>query len=235
MTDTVPTSSDHYSGTRGQRYFAWQDAPARAVARLEARKFTPYVRQSDVVVDFGCGGGHILASIPCRRRIGIEVNPHARSQADALGIQTAQGSAELAAASADVVISNHALEHTMAPLVELEGLRRVLKPAGCLLLCVPIDDWRAQKRWQCADPSHHLYTWTPRLLRNLLSEAGFEMTRATVVHRGHPGRLTQRLATSLPDVLFDAVAALTAVLVKRREIFAVARPAQADGRPAPAG
>lgn len=216
-------ASAHYDGTRGERYFVWQDRPARAVAALEARKFSPYVGPSDTVVDFGCGGGHILASLVCGDRVGIEVNPHARAQAEALGVRTVESSDELPREFADVVLSNHALEHTLAPLVELRGLHRVTKRDGRLLVCVPIDDWRAQKRWGQPDPSHHLYTWTPRLLHNLLTEAGFTTVECDVVHRGHPGRLTERLAMSLPPSMFDAVAAFTAVVVKRRELLAVAR------------
>jgi hypothetical protein len=41
-------------------------------------------------------------------------------------------------------------------------------------LYVAIDDWRSRhQRRVDPDINHHLYTWTPLLLANLLREAGF--------------------------------------------------------------
>src|SRR5690349_6771524 len=114
-------ASGRYSGASGARYFAWQDRAARAVGAIEARKFQPYVGPADTVVDFGCGGGHILAALRCRMRIGVEVNPDARAQAEAQGIRTVPSTSELVANSADAVISHHALEHTLDPLGELHS------------------------------------------------------------------------------------------------------------------
>jgi ubiquinone/menaquinone biosynthesis C-methylase UbiE len=69
--------------------------------------------------------------------------------------------------SADVVISNHALEHAVRQPI---ALRRLLRPGGCLVLMLPINGCA-----RSGDPTerhqHHLYTWTPLLFGNLLKEA----------------------------------------------------------------
>ena len=46
----------------------------------------------------------------------------------------------------DVVISNHALEHTLSPFDELVELRRVLRSGRRLeVLWLPLDDWRLRE------------------------------------------------------------------------------------------
>jgi len=86
---------------------------------------------------------------------------------------------------------------------ELRDLCALLKPRGRLRLWVPIDDWRAQRNAPAADENHHLYTWTPLLMRNLLEEAGLSVMSVRVISHAWPPH-TARLA-SLPRPLFDAL------------------------------
>ena len=117
----------------------------------------------------------------------VEPNPSAREDAARRGLETYAFSVELPDEIADVVISNHALEHTLQPLTELENLRRALKPEDLLVLMLPFDDWRRERN-RSGDPNHHLYTWTPLLIRNLLGEAGFVVQETRVVtHAWPPG------------------------------------------------
>jgi hypothetical protein len=112
------------------------------------------------------------------------------------------------------------LEHTLCPFDELGRLREALKAGGRLVLWLPMDDWRTQRRLDRQDPNHHLYAWTPLLLRNLLVEAGFEVRECRVVTHAWP-RFT-RLFARLPRPLFDLLARLWAVLLRRRQLAAVA-------------
>jgi len=178
------------------------------------------VSQDDDVVDFGCGIGALLESLPAATKTGVEVSAAARREAHARGLHVVASSSELPDESADVVISNHALEHTLAPLDELRDLRRVLRRGGKLVLWLPLDDWRAQRRPR-PDPNHHLYTWTPLLLSNLLEEAGFTVEDCRVVTHAWPP-FTAFFAR-LPRSLFDSVARLWSALRRRRQVMAVAR------------
>lgn len=214
--------SEHYRGGRGQHYTRSQYAAADVAASLFMTLFAPHLEGADSVVDFGCGSGALLARIDAPSKVGVEVNETVRPIAQSAGLRVVARPDEIEPGSADVVTSNHVLEHTLQPYVELQAMREMLRPGGSLLLCLPVDDWRVQRRPTLPERDNHLYTWTPRLLRNLLVEAGFEVRSTRVVPYGLPGRLTVPLARRLPRRLFDAIALLTAVALRRRQLIAVA-------------
>jgi SAM-dependent methyltransferase len=211
----------HYRGELGETYYAWQHKGAELGAKLERPKFSPHVGPRDRVVDFGCGGGYLLAALDVGERLGIEVNEVAREAADARGVRAVASAGELPDGCADVVISNHALEHTLAPLAELRELLRLLKPGGRLVLWVPLDDWRRQRRPDPGDENHHLYTWTPLLLSNLLAEAGFVAREVEVVTSAWPQR-HELLHRVLPRRGFDAACRAWGFLARRRQVRALA-------------
>jgi SAM-dependent methyltransferase len=210
----------HYRGTAAADYLAYQGRIGALGAELNRWKFEPHLSAGDAVVDFGCGTGALLERLDVARKTGVEVSEPARLQAAARGLAVVAATAELPDGSADVAISNHALEHTLAPLHELRELRRVLRPGGRLVVWLPLDDWRAQRRPRADDPDHHLYTWTPKLLANLLAEAGFEVRSCSVVTRAWPPRA--HLLTWLPRPVFEALGTVWAVLRRRRQLAAVA-------------
>lgn len=219
MGGPAPAAGRHYRAAAGEEYFAYQARIGRVGARLNRWKFLAHLGAEDVVVDFGCGGGWLLAGLPGARKLGVEPNPAARGVAEAQGLEVVPTARALPDNFADVVISNHALEHTLAPLAELRELHRALKPGGRLVLWLPLDDWRAQPV-PAPNPDHHLYTWTPLLLANLLAEAGFLVADCRVVaHAWPPGyaRLVR-----LPPRAFDALARPWAVLRRRRQLAALA-------------
>lgn len=215
-----------YRGESAREYFDWQSGKGTAVsAEIDAFKYAPYVRPGDTVVDFGCGGGHMVAGLNAARRIGIEPNPYARAAAAPLGIEVAESAAEVETGIADVVLCHHALEHALAPWAELVELRRILKPGGRLVLWLPLDDWRrsSQRRATGPDENHHLYTWTPRLLWNLVAEAGYEVTEVRIVaHAWPPAR--ELLWRLLPERAFHAIARAWSVLRRERQLLAVGTP-----------
>ena len=69
---------------------------------------------------------------------------------------------------------------TLAPLDELRELRRLLKPGGRPVLWVPLDRASQRASPDPADVNHHLYTWTPLLLGNLLTEADYAVREVAV-------------------------------------------------------
>ena len=217
-----PTVGRHYAGDAGAAYFSWQNAISGEMGgRLNARKFNAHLRPDWTAVDFGCGAGYMLEKLLVSERIGIEPAPAAREAARSRGLNVVASAGELPDESVDAVVSNHALEHTLQPLGELRDFLGLLKPEGQLRLWVPIDDWRAQTDAMADDENHHLYTWTPLLMRNLLEEAGFTVTSVRVITHAWPPQ-TARLA-SLPQPLFDVLCRLWSLLRRRRQLEAVAR------------
>jgi SAM-dependent methyltransferase len=215
-------SSDHYLGEKGRSYFAWQNEGDLQRGRINARKFTPFVRTSDTVLDFGCGNGALLFHLNCAQRIGVEVNPAAREAAERKGIEVHPTLESVADRSADVAVSNHALEHTLCPYETLRELRGKLLEKGRLVVCVPIDDWRTEKEFNPAEVNHHLYTWSPLLLGNLLTEAGYRVEQVWIYTHAWPPTHWRRLDALLPVRLFDWLCAFTAWRLKWRQIMAVA-------------
>lgn len=211
----------HYRGDAAAEYLAYQGGIAVLGAELNRWKFEPHVGPGDALVDFGCGTGGLLARLDAGTKVGVEVSELARGEAEAAGLSVVASTSELDDASADVLISNHVLEHTLAPLDELRELRRVLRSTGKLVLWLPLDDWRTQRK-ACQDSNHHLYTWTPLLLCNLLEEAGFDVQEVRVVAHAWPPA-TARLAR-LPRRVFDVLAVIWSVLRRRRQVMAVAVP-----------
>jgi SAM-dependent methyltransferase len=223
LSPTLIGGSEHYSGEAGSRYFDWQNRNGEVSGRIEARKFKPFVKPTDAVLDFGCGGGHILRNLNCARRVGVEINPAARSVAVRGGIECHETASDVPDNSFDVVISNHALEHVQFPISTLRALRNKLRPSGVLVLCVPIDDWRTQSNYDPNDINHHLQTWTPQLLGNSLFDAGFHPRLISIrllTHAWFPG--TARVYGKLPELIFDNLCQVFAVLTKRRQLLAVA-------------
>jgi SAM-dependent methyltransferase len=224
LSPALIAGSDHYKGEAGSRYFDWQNKNGDVSGRIEARKFRAYVKPTDSVLDFGCGGGHVLRNLDCARRVGVEINPAARAVAVQGGMECHESVASVEDNSFDVVISNHALEHVEFPISSLRALRNKLRPSGALVLCVPIDDWRTQQKYNRQDINHHLHTWTPQLLGNSLFEAGFtpeQFSIRVLAHAWFPG--TASVYGKLPEFFFDVFCQMFAVVSKRRQLLAVAR------------
>jgi hypothetical protein len=86
---------------------------------------------------------------------------------------------------------------------------------------LPLDDWRVEQDLSVRDIDQHLYTWTPRLLRNLLTEAGFAVEDVRVVVSAWPPHFKQ--FARLPPAAFDWICRVVAVLMRRRQLAAIAR------------
>lgn len=218
-----PEESRHYQGEGGEAYFAsYKNGDLMARGQLNVRtKFARHVKPEDTVLDFGCGSGTVLACLDCKQKIGVELNPAAREESQRHGVTPYISLDQVPNEVADVAISNHALEHVANPLRTLKQLREKLTPTGKLVLVVPIDDWRAQREPNPTDKDHHLYTWTPLLLGNLLGEAGYRVESIQVFTHAWFPRWEQWMPR-LPTAVFDAVCSIYAWGVKRRQLVAVA-------------
>jgi SAM-dependent methyltransferase len=221
--------ADHYLDEKGRKYYASQSGGGDFAARIVAENYEHLIRPEHTVLDFGCGGGFLLKRLQCSRRIGVEVNPVAREQVRSLGIECHPMVGDAPNGVADVVISNHALEHVPFPIGALSELRAKLKPCGILALCVPIDNWMHHRRYNPDDRDHHLHTLTVQLLGNTLFEAGYEVLSIELWAHAWPGRWTVACYGRLPRFLFHAVCFSYAILTgKGRQVFAVARPRRED-------
>lgn len=225
----VRTVSDHservsknYQGPAGLRYATYLLRPEVTPLHLDkAARFQMLVGHAGTVVDFGCGSGGLLANLQCTRRIGVEPNERPAEVARSQGIDVVGSLDELADGSADVVISNHALEHTLNPLQELRQMRKVLKPGGRVVMVLPIDDWRTQRRYRPEEPNHHLYTWSPQLMGNLLVEAGLIVDTISIMTRAYPPKANLMLGR-MPAWLWELTCTAVSVVRRRRQLIVTA-------------
>ncbi|HYC64699.1 MAG TPA: class I SAM-dependent methyltransferase [Reyranellaceae bacterium] len=181
--------SDHY----GSGYFSAHIKEADFGVRAELVKFAGFVKPTDAVLDFGCGSGLILSNLKCRDKLGVEINPHARAHCAELGLKAVATLDEVPDGWADLVITNHALEHVPDPVVQLGKLRAKLKPGAKLVAYVPCE--RADSAYDPDDKDRHLYTWTPLNAGNLMWAAGYKVLESRLYHHRVPpgGRLVERL------------------------------------------
>jgi SAM-dependent methyltransferase len=189
MTDRDLGSERHYQGTAGRAYHdGKRDLPPgglKWIARSRRSKFAEYVGIDDVVVEFGVGSGWNLVELDCSRKIGIDVADFLEQRLSESGIEFLTTSEGLQDGSADVIICHHMLEHVPSPADALTEMRRILSPEGRLLLHVPYETQRKWRRFDRAEPNHHLYAWNPQTLANLVEEAGFRAESAGLGRYGY--------------------------------------------------
>jgi len=216
--------SERYLGEQGVAYgAARQPDPDDPGYLIDFQYFKPYLRPEQVVLDFGCGNGGILrqAQTHVAKVEGVEVNPASREIARRAGAVVHESIEAIPPGSRyDVIFSNHVLEHVRDVCRTLEALRPLLAPGGRLLLKLPFDDANSayQKTWSAADIDHHLYTWTPRVLANLLMETGYRVESCRLITAAWHPRLFWLSRLGLADLAFWALA----VIKRRRQTFAVA-------------
>jgi 2-polyprenyl-3-methyl-5-hydroxy-6-metoxy-1,4-benzoquinol methylase len=177
--------SDHYDSY----YFNNQKKTGEISGWADHHKFKEVISSLDTVVDFGCGPGNLLSLLNCKRRIGIEPNESATSLISNLGIEHFSSTQEvldsLGEGVADVIVSNHVLEHTLNPLQELINLRLLLKKNGVISFVVPCES--INNKYFSSDVNKHLYTWSPINLGHLFKEAGYSNINAhAYLHKWPP-------------------------------------------------
>lgn len=170
----------------GDGYFGWQGPLSQLGGWANAFMFAPYVGSEDRVIDFGCGGGDLLAGLTCAERLGIEINAAARIASRHNGLQVVESLGAVDSDSFDVVLSSHALAQVEAPLAIASEMWRVLKPGGRVVIVVHCESSR--RRFAPQDINGHMYTWSPSNLGHLFRRAGFVIRAVDPVLHAWPPR-----------------------------------------------
>ena len=169
-----------YTGNKGAEYYEMREARrSDFVQERRASHFQPFIKETDTVLDFGCGTGGVLGRINCAKKIGIEVNAPSIKEAEEQGIKVFDDISKVKDQSIDIAISNHALEHVPNPADQITQIARTLKPGGKAILVVPAENPASIRfsKWVKDDPDQHIYSWTPLSFGNLINQCGLEIER----------------------------------------------------------
>ena len=154
--------------------------------RLEQRKVAMlrrYIPDDADVLDAGCGGPGFLDRLrqfgpPGWRLWGNDINPAAMAEVERHGFKTLPGRFEEmpAAMIFDAVILKQVIEHLDSPRTVVEGIARVLKPGGTLIIETPcVDAWDAKlfrrRTWAGYHFPRHWTMFDPATLRAMVERA----------------------------------------------------------------
>ena len=92
---------------------------------VNQRFFRNYIKQKDIVLDYGCGGGYLIKNLICKEKYGFEVNKYIIRNEKFLKIYSKFKDMHLK--KFDKIISNQVLPHLHNPKTEIMNLKKLLK------------------------------------------------------------------------------------------------------------
>lgn len=201
-----------------EEYFDYQKEQGEFAAKMMKQFFEPYVAANNNLLDFGCGGGFLLNELNAANKAGIEINAAARKHAlDAFNIKTVPAIADVEDNWADILISSHALEHTLRPYDMLVELLPKLKTGGVVVFIVPHE---TKYKFNREDVNKHLYTWSEMNIANLFMEAGYHVVESKeLVHRFPPRH--KKLYAMFGKKWFDLLCRIYGVWARYRHMTQV--------------
>ena len=154
----------------------WYRARRQVVAELIRRK-VPLPKDAKLL-EIGCGTGHNLPMLGEFGQVdALEVDPTARGMAEKRLGRTVLSSPLPALEGVsddtyDMVAALDVVEHIPDDKAALEGIARVLKPGGKLLMTVPAHQWM----WSAHDVvNHHQRRYSKRDFRKLVDQSPLQL------------------------------------------------------------
>jgi SAM-dependent methyltransferase len=202
-----------------KKYFNWQKNIGYFGGIANKFKFEKHIKKNDIVLDFGSGGGYLLKNINCKDKIGIEINESARKEAQLNEVKSIESIDKIKNEFADVIISNHALEHVECPLNILKKLKNKLKKKGKIIFVVPHQS--PKEKYIQNDINQHLYTWNPLTLGNLFKNAGYKNIKVSVIRHKWPPKYIQ-IYNIFGLKIFHIISKLYAIIKNNYQIKIIA-------------
>lgn len=153
---------------------------------LKAQPSTEGSAMPGRLLDVGAGSGWLVANLASFgwHAEGVDFDQRAVERARARGLRVHLGGfteQRFAESSFDAVTMSHSIEHVHDPVAWLAEARRVLRPAGRLVLATPNSRSLLHRHfvrsWFPLEPPRHLYLFNRETLGRALRQAGFERFR----------------------------------------------------------
>jgi SAM-dependent methyltransferase len=143
------------------------------------------------VIDVGCGGGEVMFRldkklIPFGIEVSKQLSNRAHKIAEDRGGRVFCGNALLGLDTFEndfftAAIMSAYFEHESAPREVLRKIRRILQPGAPLVIKVPnygcLNRIFTQKKWCGFRYPDHVNYWTPKTLKKIIGDTGFEVVR----------------------------------------------------------
>jgi 2-polyprenyl-3-methyl-5-hydroxy-6-metoxy-1,4-benzoquinol methylase len=173
----------HYTEEYHQAIVAAGEGSANQRWRDQVKQISHH-KSGGAILDIGCSSGGFLSTMrgPAWQLFGIEMEESTAARAHAsTGAQVFVGdvmAAPFAPANFDVITCFDVLEHVYSPRQLLSKVWQWLKPGGIYYAMLPnIDSWEARifgSYWFGLEMPRHISHFSPRSLRYLLTDLGYE-------------------------------------------------------------
>lgn len=158
-----------YHKTRHNTHF--NDDYYNARAKIAVGKFFKSVKESDKILDFGCGLGQNILYMPNAQ--GYDISDFGIEFCARKGIKATTDLSSIPNEAFDIVFSAHVLEHHPHPKTMIEDIYSKLKKGERLILVIPHE--RHSKAQFKLDLNQHLFAWNFQAINNILLTSGFEI------------------------------------------------------------
>lgn len=200
---------DYYSEGTASRFAGPFEAVSLFFRWLRMRSIRSRIPGPGAILDVGCGRGVMLGLFREKgwKTLGTQLSRTAAAAARRLrGVEVFVGELPepvLPAGSFDVVTLFHVLEHLEDPCRYLAEARRLLSPAGLLVIEVPDHSGLGfrilKERHLCVDYPNHLHFFTPGSLEAAFARTGFRVeTKSRFSPEYSPFTTLQNLLNALP-------------------------------------
>lgn len=162
------------------------------------------------LLDIGCSLGYFVEAAAARgwSASGVEISPDASAEARGFGLDVRAGTLQEAGfpdGSFDCVTMWDVLEHVPDPVAHMLEVRRVLAPAGLVVIGTPDlgHPMRVIKRerWRHLKPAEHIFYFRESSISRLFQKSGFRRVRPPVSGgRSFPGARAAALRSAVAGV-----------------------------------
>jgi 2-polyprenyl-3-methyl-5-hydroxy-6-metoxy-1,4-benzoquinol methylase len=140
------------------------------------------LQEKHKILDIGCGNGRHMAYLKRKYNVdvvGIELNQKAVAVGKNAGLNIFHGSIDDYATNNeyDVIYLSHVLEHLSKPYDALKNINKLLKKGGRIVIALPntksFERYLFKQYWWGWDTPRHIYMFSPKSIKYLLQETGF--------------------------------------------------------------